>query len=262
MGHNARTHSWFTNPLPIMLNPGLCVLNGSAPHLPAGMQISGLIFDLDGTLYLQRPVRRVMLRRMLRAGVSRPISTWRELRFVHYYRRAQEHIRSCSEPLAAAQLTLACEWSGMNPEQGAKAIADWMEDAPLDVLPCYLRPGIVDLLESAKNKGICLGLLSDYPATIKLQAMGLDKYFSVVVTAQDVRVGVFKPSPNGLSAALADLGVEPRRAVYIGDRPTVDGETARRAGVPGVILGQPSGRAVRGWIGVLDVSSLRDLLMI
>ncbi len=236
----------------------------SAPTLglPIGAQISGLIFDLDGTLYLQPPVRRAILWRLLRAGSVRPISTWREWQVIRHYRRAQEHLRHRPEHSADAQLPLACEWSGEQPESAAKTIAPWMEDTPLETLARYVRPGVVDLLESAKKRGIRLGLVSDYPATKKLLALGLDTYFSVVVTAQDNRVGVFKPSPKGLILALADLGVELGSAVYIGDRPSVDGEAAQRAGVAGVILGQPLGRAGKGWIGVPDVPSLRDLLMI
>jgi HAD superfamily hydrolase (TIGR01509 family) len=221
-----------------------------------------MIFDLDGTLYLQGPLRRAVLWRLLCAGVARPAPTWREWRLIDYYRKAQEHLRNCPEPFAAAQLPLACEWSGVPLEQAAKTIARWMEDAPLGILARYLRPGVVNLLETARNRGIRLGLVSDYPASRKLLALGLDSYFSVVLTAQDDRVGVFKPAPNGLRLALADLGVEPGRAVYVGDRPSVDGETAHRAGVAGVILGQPLGRAGQGWVGVPDVPSLRNLLMI
>jgi HAD superfamily hydrolase (TIGR01549 family) len=234
----------------------------ATPALPVGTQISALIFDLDGTLYLQGPVRRAILWRLLRAGLARPVSTWRECRLVYYYRRAQEHLRGCPQPLASQQLPLACEWSSARPEDAAKTIAHWMEDAPLETLARCLRPGVVDFLETAKNKGIRLGVVSDYPATTKLQAMGLDDYFSVVLTAQDARVGLFKPSPNGLKAALEDMGVEPGRAVYIGDRPAVDGETAHRAGVAGVILDQPLGSNGRGWIGVPDIPSLSALLII
>lgn len=232
------------------------------PSFPVGSQISALIFDLDGTLYLQAPVRRAMMRRLLRAGVACPLSTWREWRLIHYYRQAQEHLRGCPEPLATAQLRLACDWSGMLPEEAAKTIERWMEEAPLEILARCLRPGILDLLETARKRGIRLGLLSDYPATRKLLALGLDTYFSVVLTAQDVRVGAFKPSPKGLTVTLSDLGVEPRQAVYIGDRPSVDGETSHRAGVTGLILGQPLGRTGPGWVGVPDITSLRNLLMI
>jgi HAD superfamily hydrolase (TIGR01549 family) len=230
--------------------------------VPVGAQICGLIFDLDGTLYLQGPLRRAMLCRFLRAGIAHPLSTWREWWLVHNYRRAQEYLRSCQQPGPTEQLRLACQWSDILPEQAAKAIAYWMEAAPLQILARCLRPGIVELLESARNKGIRMGLLSDYPARRKLLAMGLDSYFSVVLSAQDCRIGEFKPSPTGLTLMLASLHVEPGRAVYIGDRPSVDGETAQRAGVAGVILGQPPDRVGRGWIGVPDVPALRALLAI
>jgi FMN phosphatase YigB (HAD superfamily) len=137
-----------------------------------------------------------------------------------------------------------------------------MEDTPLEIILLHLRPGVVNLLETARNRGIRLGLVSDYPATRKLLAMGIDTYFSAILTAQDSRVDTFKPSPKGLTLVLAELGVEPGSAVYIGDRPAVDGETAYRAGVPGVILGQPSGRSGHGWVGVPDIPSLRRLLLI
>jgi putative hydrolase of the HAD superfamily len=230
--------------------------------LPVGERLSGLVFDLDGTLYLQRPVQRAMLWRLVRAGLTHPASTWRQVRILRCYRRAQEHLRSSSEPLAEAQLRMACDWSGVQPEEALAAVSRWMEDAPLALLEQNLRPGVVDLLEAAQKKGIRIGLLSDYPATKKLLAMGIDTYFSTALCAQDVRVGVFKPSPKGIAVILADLGVDPARAVYIGDRPSVDGAAAWRAGIPCVILGKPLGSSGQGWIGVPDVPSLRALLAI
>lgn len=230
--------------------------------LPIGERLSALVFDLDGTLYLQGPVRRAMLWRILRAGVVHPASTWGQLRIIHYYRQAQEHLRSRPEPLSEAQLRLTCEWSGARPEEVLDAVSRWMEDGPLDVLSRSLRPGIIDLLESANKKGIRVGLLSDYPTKKKLLAMRLDTYFSATLDAQDVRVGVFKPSPKGMATILEDLRVDPARTVYVGDRASVDGAAAWRAGVACVILGRPLGRSGRGWIGVPDVSSLRALLAI
>ena len=236
----------------------------SAPPaaLPIGTQISGLIFDLDGTLYLQEPVRRAMFWKLIGAGVLHPLATWRELRVVRSYRRALEHLRTSPEPLAAEQLRLTCEWSGIPPDLAAKAIAYWMEESPLAVLPRSIRPGLVDFLHCARGKGIRLGLLSDYPASRKLAAMGLDGYFAAVMSAQDARIGVFKPSPKGLIAMLKELAIEPERAIYIGDRSAVDGEAARRAGIAGVILGEPLGRCGKGWIGVPDIPALRTLLAI
>jgi len=135
-----------------------------------------------------------------------------------------------------------------------------MEDAPLDLLASCLRPGIVELLEAAKRKSIPMGVLSDYPADRKLAAMRIDSYFSTVLAAQDARIGMFKPSPKGLLEVLADLGVSPDAAIYVGDRASVDGEAARRAGVNAVILG--SSKFGQGWVGAPDVPALRRLLNI
>jgi HAD superfamily hydrolase (TIGR01549 family) len=203
-----------------------------------------------------------MLWQLIRAGAVHPLATWRESRVVHHYRRALEYLRSCPEPLAAEQLRLTCDWSGVSQDRASKVIAYWMEESPLSILRRSLRPGLVDFLQSAKARGIRLGLLSDYPAANKLAAMGLDGYFSVVMSAQDAPIGVFKPSPKGLIALLKELDLEPEKAIYIGDRSAVDGEAARRAGVAGVILGEPLGRSGNGWIGVRDIPALRTLLTI
>ncbi len=234
----------------------------AAFDLPAGERLSALIFDLDGTLYLRGPVRRAMLGRILRAGVAHPATTWRQLRILHYYRLAQEHLRRRPDSLAEAQLRLACEWSGARPQEAIDAVTHWMENGPMDVLSQSLRPGVMDLLEAAKRKSIRMGLLSDYPARNKLLAMRIDAYFSSALCAQDERVGVFKPSPKGIAVVLEDLGVEPQRTVYIGDRPSVDGAAAWRAGVACVILGRPLGHWGKGWVGAPDIPSLRALLAI
>lgn len=228
--------------------------------LPDRRAVSAIVFDLDGTLYLQPPVRRAMALRLLGAGIRTPALAWKDWRVIRAYRQAQERLRAQGEPLAGAQLQLACEQSGVRTEDASRAVARWMDDAPLDILARHIRPGIVDLLISAAGKGIRLGVLSDYPARRKLEAMSLDHYFSAVVCAQDPRIGLLKPSPKGLLAVLADLGVNPENAVYVGDRPSVDGETARRAGVRGIVIGVPEGRNGTGWIGVPDAPGLARLL--
>ena len=68
--------------------------------------------------------------------------------------------------------------------------------------------------------------------------MGLADFFDVVVSAADPGVNRFKPCPDGIFYALRQLGVDPDAALYVGDRPEVDGEAARSAGVAGVIIGR------------------------
>ena len=87
-------------------------VNSPALTLPVGKQLEGLIFDLDGTLYLNRPLRRAMMLKIVRSGLTRPLATWHETRIVYHFRRAQEHLRADAHSSADQQLGLAAKWSG------------------------------------------------------------------------------------------------------------------------------------------------------
>ena len=88
-----------------------------------------LVFDLDGTLYRQSPVRRQMLIRLLKAHALRPGEGLRVFRLIGAYRHAQEALRV--EPSgggsANRQLAIACERAGLPVEVGALIIRKWMD---------------------------------------------------------------------------------------------------------------------------------------
>lgn len=204
--------------------------------------IRAVILDLDGTIYLQRPVRLRMLRRLLSYCAVHPAAGYRTIRTVIAYRRAQELLREPSlgppayQDVAEAQILAACGMTRVEPGAVRNCVARWIEREPLDLLKRYLRPGVREFLIKAKERGLRLAVVSDYPARDKLQSMGLAEYFDVVVTASDADVQRLKPHPKGIQAALARLGVEPEEAVYFGDREEVDSAAAGRAGVTCVIL--------------------------
>ena len=203
-----------------------------------------LIFDLDGTLYVQGPVRRKMLRRLLRAHLMNPLTGLLTLRALGNYREAQEVLRKrtpVSGDIASAQLHLASERAGISEEMMAGWVARWMEQEPLPLLASSIRKGTVELLREAKREGLRLAVCSDYPADRKLAAMGIADFFDVVVTAQDPSVQRLKPDPKGLELSLKRLAVRKDEAVYIGDRADVDGEAAFRAGIqPFIVSGGQS----------------------
>ncbi|HLZ22617.1 MAG TPA: HAD family hydrolase [Ktedonobacterales bacterium] len=204
--------------------------------------LRGIVFDLDGTLYRQRPLRKAMLWRLLRAYATRPLSLLRTLRVLGAYRQAQEHLRqSVAAPtarpdLAEAQLRLTCERTHAQPAFVAACVARWMDQEPLTILARYLQPGLLDFLRACQARGLRLGVLSDYPAEAKLRALGLGDRFDVVLAAQSPEVGVFKPHPRGLLLAAERLGVRPDECVYVGDRAEVDGPAAEAAGMPCFIV--------------------------
>lgn len=203
-------------------------------------RLEGLVFDMDGTLYVQRRVRLSMLWRLIRAHGRRPVQGWSTLMALRAYRGAQERLRSSAavcRDLAAEQLAFASRQTGVPVRRLREDVERWMEREPLAIVAQSRRRGIVDVLQAARSRGLKLAVFSDYPASAKVMALELDAFFDVIVSAQDPDVLRFKPDPRGLEVTLHRLGVAPSRAIYVGDRPSVDGAAARRAGMPCLIVG-------------------------
>ena len=124
--------------------------------------------------------------------------------------------------VAEAQLSLAANRTGFDRDRVAGDVNRWIEEAPLDLLKRYARPGLTGLLVSLRTRGIKLAVLSDYQAMPKLRALGIADLFDEVLSAQDPDIGVFKPDPRGLEVALQRLDVRPAEALYVGDRVEVE----------------------------------------
>jgi FMN phosphatase YigB (HAD superfamily) len=224
-------------------------------------RLTSLVFDVDGTLYRQKALRRAMLLLLLREAVARPASSVTIFRALRAYRHAQELLRGAEVEgtLAAAQLRLASERAGQPEHILAPIVARWMEQEPLPLLDRFVDPALRTLLAEARSRGLRLGIFSDYPAVAKLAAMRLSEFFDVVVSAQDLAVNRFKPHPLGLLETLRRLGVDPAGALYVGDRHDVDASIARAAGVSCVIVGRRSDADV-GAVTVSDYGQLHSML--
>ena len=199
--------------------------------------LKAIVFDVDGTLYRQGPVRRAMLVRLLAAYAMHPVAGWRTLSALRAYRHAQERLRShVSGDVAEAQLRLTCERTRMHRASVVECVERWMEREPLTFLRRHVQPGLVELLDTCRARGVRLATLSDYPADAKLRALGVAQYFDVTLSAQAADIGVFKPNPRGLHVAVERLGVTALDTLYVGDRVDVDAAAAEAAGVACAIL--------------------------
>lgn len=207
---------------------------GVFPTLP-----QAIVFDLDGTLYHHKPVQRRMMLRLLCHCLTHPTEANKLLRVIRTYRKAQEQLRGYvgSEPIGQKQLEIAATQSGASREEVQPIIAHWMEQLPLSSLLASRYAGLVEFLEKAKTCGIRLAVLSDYPAHQKLEALEIKPYFEAILFAQMPEINVFKPNPKGIELSLQHLNVPKESALYIGDRPEVDGNAAQAAGVPFVLIG-------------------------
>lgn len=172
-----------------------------------------VVFDLDGTLYRQRPVRLAMLQLLLRDALrSRSTLTFRVLAD---YRRTREQLAEAgTEDFDVRLIAQVAARAGIAPHAVEAIVEDWIETRPLAHLHRAMVPGADALFAALRSTGRRIGVLSDYPAAAKLSALGLAA--DHVVAARDV--GVMKPHPRGLQAVMAAAGVAPAHTLMIGDR--------------------------------------------
>ena len=114
-------------------------------------------------------------------------------------------------------------------------------------------------LRRLAGHGVRLGLVTASTRSVvepNLRRLNLDGVFETAYFSDDVVDG--KPHPEGLLRALADLGVDPADAVYVGDT-TVDLEMASAAGTAfAAVAGTTSDASFRAagvdriWPGVGD----------
>jgi putative hydrolase of the HAD superfamily len=223
-------------------------------------RIRALLFDLDGTLYRQRPMRALMAAELGMLAISRPLRAPVIWRVLSEFRKAQELLRAVpSDRQVADQLAVAARRTGLPVDQVEAIVAEWMLERPLKYLPRCRAEGLVPLLDFLSRLGVKLGVLSDYPADLKLKALGIGGRFSVVLCAADPEVGRFKPDPRGFLVAAARWQLDPSEVLVVGDRPDADAAGAAVAGMPCVIVGnrhQSSG----DFVSLQSLERLRDVL--
>lgn len=213
-------------------------------------EVKLVVFDVDGTLYRQRPVRIAMGVRLLANAVRRgDVTTMRVLR---HYRRLREQLGDEGAtqflPLLEAETG---KLAGVSTDQVRNAVNEWIHQRPLRHLAKAAYSGIHGFMDRIRLSGRKVGIFSDYPAEGKLQALGLIADY--IVHAEQDDVSCLKPDCSGLLKLMRLAAVAPREAILIGDRPNRDCAAGRRAGVRTFVIGSKG----RGLVnGISDYASL------
>jgi FMN phosphatase YigB (HAD superfamily) len=161
------------------------------------------------------------------------------MRLLRAYRAAQESLRSSGRVYdGEQQIAIAAESAGMSSREAACIVDEWMFERPLKHLSRHGAHRLEPLLMSLDERGLQLGVLSDYEAHRKLRALGVAHYFSRVLCAADPGVRALKPDPRGLLLACAGWQLDPPAVVMIGDRVEVDAAAAAAAGMRSIIVGR------------------------
>ncbi len=193
-------------------------------------RVRAVVFDVDGTLYDQRPMRLRMARELALRCLARP-ATLREARILKTFRSLREKLADEEATgIGRLQYDRTAKRLGLPVDRIEAVVEEWILRRPLRHAAACRRAGARRLFAKLRAGGRGIGVWSDYPAAGKLEAMGLTA--DAVVCATDSEVDRLKPRPEGLVRLLGLLGTEPAETLVIGDRDERDGEAARRAGCP------------------------------
>ena len=187
------------------------------------------LIDLDGTLYRSLPVKVAM-------GIELCFAGRRVRRVIGAFRREHEALRhsESSRDTSPFETQLACTAERLRcPIEEVRGIVDdWMFARPGRWLRRFRRRELLDEIARFRESGGRTALVSDYPARLKLAALGAAELFDVVVangeTSQPYRL---KPSPQAFLEAAQQLGISPAECLVIGDRLDADGMAAQQAGM-------------------------------
>jgi putative hydrolase of the HAD superfamily len=188
---------------------------------------SAWLVDLDGTLYVQMPVRLAMAAELSLLGLG-------SARLLRQFRREHENVRALElegDPFRL-QVERTAEALRTPPSKVEASVRNWMIERPTKWLPLFRRRALLAEIAAFREQGGRTALVSDYPARRKLEALGASQLFDVVVASGEPDGPTrLKPHPGGMLRAAAALGIEPARCLVIGDRPDADGMAASSAGM-------------------------------
>lgn len=199
----------------------------TAPFVGHWDAIRLIVFDLDGTLYDQRPLRRRMAFELARdALASRQTTT---LRVLAKYRKLREAWAERDLVDFESELRKAVALAtSTSPDHVAALVSEWIETRPLRHLRRYRFAQLAELFAGIRRSGRTIAIHSDYPVAAKLAALDLEAdHIACAGDANGVRL---KPDPSGLHWLMKRTGAAPHETLMIGDRLERDGLAAQRAG--------------------------------
>src|SRR6266508_690911 len=104
-----------------------------------------------------------------------------------------------------------------------------------------LYPEVPETLSALKERGLVLGVISNFDSRLVqiLNGLGAGSSFEEIFISS--RVGYAKPDPRIFQVALNRHGLRPENAIHVGDNETIDLHGANNAGLRGVLVDRANG---------------------
>lgn len=201
-----------------------------------------IIFDMDGTLYFQRPLQIHMALRMVLScfkpgGLS-------EVMIVLKFRKLREHWDTLADKdttsqtdvnMDNAQYAYLSTQTGIPVEAIAKAVQKWIYDEPLNIICNYRDHALFEIIKKYHLSEKQVAIYSDYPAIDKRDALKLPAIPCFYGGQKEI--SCMKPDPKGLTYIMSVYGItDPSEVLMVGDRQSKDGHAAISAGTDYLIL--------------------------
>ena len=123
-----------------------------------------------------------------------------------------------------------------------------------------LYPEVSETLSELKQRGVILGVISNFDSRLVriLNGLGAGSSFEHIFVSS--RVGYAKPDPRIFQVALSRHGLRPPDAIHVGDSETHDLHGANNAGLRGVLVDRGNGTASADHDRVANLKAILSLL--
>ena len=190
------------------------------------MSIKAVAFDIDGTLYPNRQMYLLSLSSFL----ASPRLAWHFSQNRKAIRRVEEisNFRKVQAEMIAERMQ--ADPAETFAEVEVRLYKNWERAFR------FLRPyrGAAEVLRQLKDRGLKLGVLSDFPPQKKLKYMKLDGFWDACFSSEEVNY--LKPRPEPFLELAHRLGCEPGEILYVGNSYKYDILGASAAGMKTAFL--------------------------
>ena len=192
-----------------------------------------VLFDMDGTLYYQRPLQLAMGLLMLKNALCHKQGLL-ELITVLKFRKMREHW-SDTEKVDTKLYEALSKERKISVEKAEDIIRKWIYDMPLQYLRRFRDDTLVEFVQNLQDKEVTTVVYSDYPTEDKQKVLEIPDVPGFY--GGQAEIGALKPDAKGIRYIMKHYGIEDKNEVLmVGDRMSKDGLAAENAGVDYLIL--------------------------
>lgn len=227
--------------------------------------IKAILFDIDGTLY----PKRMLNVRMLRSMFPSLVLSLRYNRMRKRIRQVQEveptvpPTREGFRRRQAAIILKAEDRDGTVSENTYGRVEKRLEHQFYDRWEQSFKsikafPGMRDALVRAREQGLRLGVLSDFPIADKLKTLRIDDVIEYACCTEDA--GYLKPHPAPFLYILGRMGLSAQDVLFVGDSYDKDIVGAHRVGMRSCLIKPGYGAGQRHGLAATKKYPLADLV--